>query len=482
MTSPELGIQGDSRERNVKRVSREELLGIIHPESEVEHGEEGVEFVEWGSRAAQQVREFRTKHPGASLDASNEPDYKHVRMGIRGAVGDLTSHAAGMDEARVASLDAAAQSTTERVLKKKLIELSPDIHARINQSLAEGQSPTMRLDQDSSATEIISILSYLPSDLLADVLVRIDDINTERRPGKVEKLKVMVDSYCELANGARDSLIPPAAKARLATLTSSVKLVVTDALSTRVRRRHRSGDTPDFAGSWLGRENRVDLMSDGTSLHTLTHELTHGLSSSRPRTVEVVSEDGQVTILPDLPTGFSEIAPQVVDGHVTELAVQQRRWLNEAVTESVTGELFAPRLEPNQNQTLMYPAERKLFALLLTKGKLEGALPSRALGIEGSLIPESVITEAYFEDRDPSLPLTQQRAKQKEFFHQIAELYSPGFLNRLDAVERLLGVDVAVAIMEHPGFDPKNDGIPFLQTKEQADLYLAELRARGVIA
>jgi hypothetical protein len=464
----------------VERISREEMLEVIHPNQEAEKPTGRMEFVEWGGAEAGLARDFRTQHPGASLDDSNDPEYRMVRMRLRAAVSSLREHVADSDQPRRAKLDRAAAPDIERTLKMKLIGESPDIQAKINASLAATNSGK-EFNQDSTSDQIIGILENLPADLLADIMIRIDDINVERRGAKVEALSKMVEKYKSLASNSRDSLIPQSAKDRLSQLTDSVILVFSDPLTMHADRRRRSDDKHDFSGMWEGRENRVYLMGRG-SIHVLVHEYTHGLSSSRPRRVEVVDTDGGQKLFVWAPVGLSETAPIAVDGQVTEATFEQRRWLNEAVTELITAELIAPLYEDGQATVLGYPLERRLFALLLTKGKKEGAESSRSLGVEGSLITESVITEAYFEDRDPSLPPTLQRAKQKELFRQISELYSPGFLNRLDSIERLLGVEVAVAIMEQPDFDPNNDGLPFLRSQEQADLYFAELRDRGIVA
>lgn len=273
--------------------------------------------------------------------------------------------------------------------------------------------------------------------------------------------------------GARPSLIPDSVKARLESVSGDLRIRMRDyGLMMHEESRKK---TPSFQ---LGHFNPLEYTVEATAGYSedtikgvLAHEITHALSGLRPKSQAVDTERPEGRSRLEVGLGFQSYSErnQVITG----------RWLNEAITESIN---LCIRGRSQAEPGGAYPHERRLLQLILTRGRSEHMQAQSTLGFDESLVSESLITEAYFEDRDPSLPEQDQRPKQKEFSHRITELYTPGFLNRLDSVERFLGVEVAIAILEHPGFDPKNDGIPHIQSKEEAEAFSAQLISSGILA
>ncbi|MBI3109556.1 hypothetical protein HYZ06_00765 [Candidatus Daviesbacteria bacterium] len=104
------------------------------------------------------------------------------------------------------------------------------------------------------------------------------------------------------------------------------------------------------------------------------------------------------------------------------------RWLNEAVTEHLAQDLLSL-------SDSAYAPERELFRLLQQQGKTP--------------IPEDLFIGAYFENYDPDLPYGERIPAWKKLYGAINDVYSPGFLVRLDNYVKANGVEKAVEVMKH---------------------------------
>ena len=443
-----------------KRISREELVGLVRPE--VEKGVELpiIEFKRWGTREIQLIRDFRAQHPDISLDDKTNPIAKEMRMQFMGLIDGLHSHISGMNDDTREKLENWRDKAIEDFFRKLLLKYQPEILIRANSELKSTYPDVRQFSEDSTASEIVQFLYHIPRDTLADILLALGETYEVHSPIDLKKVKSSLEACIDSTKSSRDSLIPIDVKDRVDTVGSQVKLTFVSMMQTFSDRLFIRDYDRDFTGQYNMSNYGVSLYHitgiDYTLTNVLTHEYVHALSSHRAVRVDIATDDIKGTI------GFKEY--------------DRRRWLNEAVTESIAGEIID---SPENKRS--YQNERHLLQLILTKGSGVKSDGLYALGVNNSLVPEKLITEAYFEDRDPSQPATQQRSKQKEFIQAINNLYSPGFLNRLDSVVQFLGLKVAIAIMEQPNFDPKNDQIPHLRDDSQALEYKESLKAKGVI-
>lgn len=141
----------------------------------------------------------------------------------------------------------------------------------------------------------------------------------------------------------------------------------------------------------------------------VTHEIMHALS----RNSEIMQDGKLIPRWSGLRTYTGEDRPV------------QFTWLNEAITERLN-------LLARQEARGSYGAYRKLYAALKVCGSQE--------------IPESIFLDAYFTDRDPSDPESENA--RRELSQAISRAYNSGFLNRLDVFVREKGIDAAIAAIE----------------------------------
>lgn len=455
-------------EPSIRRISREELVSITRPE--IGKTEKPVFTMQsWYGDIPARIRKFREENPGMSLDShSVSLDLALLHEAMRSKLRAFSRHAFGIAPQRLEAIQTVVNHYFTQYFQHRLVQNSPELVSRINEQIAQGNVVyrDLVITPQSEGRDVLEVLGTLPAELLAEVYERLEQIRDENRAQGEEFIETKTAEVKQKYLAARPSLIPDSVKERLDKDLQQVKLKIMDIPSAALDMLSSPEGGADVGGWYSLRSHQVSLYLMGALDETLTHEFTHALSSSRARTIKV-AYDSTATV--EGGSGF---------GVHTNRTGKTGRWFNEAVTESITMCLYGKSQEDEGN----YPDERKLLQLVLSKGRDSGSEQYESLGFEGVLVEESVITEAYFEDRDPSLPQQQQRPRQKEFYHRIAELYSPGFLNRLDSVERFLGVKVAITLMEQPDFDPQNDGIPHLQTEEEAESYRAVLKSRGLLS
>lgn len=146
------------------------------------------------------------------------------------------------------------------------------------------------------------------------------------------------------------------------------------------------------------------------NLHSiLIHEIMHALSRNA-----AIMKDGEIS------SRWTGLRVYADEDHPVQFT-----WLNEAITERLN-------LLARQEAVGGYGAYRKLYAALKVAGAEE--------------IPESIFLNAYFTDRDPSDPASEDA--RRELSQAISRAYSPGFLNRLDVFVREKGIDAAIAAIE----------------------------------
>lgn len=133
-------------------------------------------------------------------------------------------------------------------------------------------------------------------------------------------------------------------------------------------------------------------ISDQRLIKTFTHEMLHALGG------KLVLENGQGGDFKVLREGL-------------RFNGKRFRWLEEAVTESLTD-----KIRPGDHPT--YENERRILEIIRTYGKSE--------------IPESVFYNAFFENYDPSLPVEQRIPNWKKLWASVNEAFEPGFLVHVD--------------------------------------------------
>lgn len=108
------------------------------------------------------------------------------------------------------------------------------------------------------------------------------------------------------------------------------------------------------------------------------------------------------------------------------------RWLNEAITEELTTRYAAPT--ESRRPVSSYQKERSLFDFIKNKGRVP--------------IHDRIFINAYFENLDPSLPPSERLPAWKALSEKMEESWGVGFLNRLDAKIKQIGVKKTTDLLE----------------------------------
>lgn len=162
-----------------------------------------------------------------------------------------------------------------------------------------------------------------------------------------------------------------------------------------------------------------ELLESDQREHAFTHEMFHALSG---RTImQIKSGEEQEAGISESDSWFKHLRIGTRFG----TAPPRFRWLNEALTESLTMELL-------RKESRIYEKERRLLSILETK------------------VPRVLFLPAYFENFDPEKPADQRIPHWNALVKAINEAYGGGFLVRLDKFVQEKGVDEAVKIMEQP--------------------------------
>lgn len=108
------------------------------------------------------------------------------------------------------------------------------------------------------------------------------------------------------------------------------------------------------------------------------------------------------------------------------------RWLNEAITEELTIRYTTP--DESRRPASSYQKERSLFDFIKNKGRVP--------------IHGRIFINAYFENLDPSLPSAERLPAWKALSKKMEESWGVGFLNRLDAKIKQVGVTKTLDLLE----------------------------------
>jgi hypothetical protein len=177
-----------------------------------------------------------------------------------------------------------------------------------------------------------------------------------------------------------------------------------------------SVEMENLAGAYDADQDQVFISADLTKEkrpNTLTHETMHALSGMTVLLQkEVLSEeDAELGIT----EGVTIMEYQRVGTRFQSPDTERFRWLNEAITESLTLKAHG------QKEGSIYKSEREVLELILKGGTKK--------------VKDEMIYRAYFENFDPNRE--QHIPAWKTFYREVNESFEPGFLLSLDkAIEK----------------------------------------------
>lgn len=174
--------------------------------------------------------------------------------------------------------------------------------------------------------------------------------------------------------------------------------------------------------------------------HCYLHEMFHALSG---RTI--VGQDNKLESLQD------KTEPDITDIRHERLGLRFRvkvngkikerfRWLNEAVTGLLEKNYATPSEEGKPGYG-SYPEEKELFQLLVSEGK--------------TTVDKKLFIDAYFENLDPTIEPEKRLPAWKALSEQIDTAWGHGFLNRVDASVKKVGVTETINLIKSGGISVK---------------------------
>jgi len=205
---------------------------------------------------------------------------------------------------------------------------------------------------------------------------------------------------------------------------AATKVVIADAL--------RADLTADAGGQYrvaddVASISQQDFKRLGEEIYT--HEIMHALSGKT-----LYAEKSIVDEYSDEKNKYYYTNKYGRLGLMINGKHERFRWLNEAVTETLTRELIDTAPDRPQYSQVVYKSERELLELLMIRGKYQ--------------IDLKLFTDAYFENYDPTLPREKRIPAWKTLYKTISEAYSPGFLTELDKYIKAKDVKAAAHTMQ----------------------------------
>lgn len=291
------------------------------------------------------------------------------------------------------------------IMSQNMSILSMDNHAE----LSDDEIFNRILESGDAVTKIFSNRNVVNDALFEKILRNHRDQFLEKTSQFLEtKQKMREDFAVALAKTVEQhgiSLDKDTIEKRL----ESVKIMMVDGMSGLISTHTRGANYPSLRIVYIN-----SMLRDEDVRHTLYHELMHEVSGS---TFEDIGADKQVSRLAVRKFGLYRF-----DQDNRMYGREKYRWLNEAVTESLTYELLQPD-EPT------YTTEVLLFGELLKKS-----------------ISPNILYDAYFENGKGTIN-EQGKSKWQQFIDTIDFEYTPGFLDRLDEYVSERGLGAALKAM-----------------------------------